>query len=62
MQFAAAEGFLINYKMETENTNFIDAFIDALNSIFWDGYAEQLAKENPQAYTQEFNQFCENFS
>jgi hypothetical protein len=28
----------------------IDEFIDLTNQVFWDGYAEQLAKDNPEAF------------
>lgn len=37
-----------------------EAFIDFIDSLYWDGYAERLAEENPQAYTFELNQFFEN--
>jgi hypothetical protein len=38
-----------------------DAFIDALNSIYWEGYAEQLAQDNPKAFNAEMNNFFDNF-
>lgn len=34
-----------------------DAFINHLDSIFWDGYAEQLANDNPELYNFEYDQF-----
>lgn len=39
-----------------------DAFIDCLNSLYWDGYAEQLAQDNPTLFTAEMNNFFNNFS
>lgn len=33
-------------------------FVDYIDSIFYDGYAEQLAKEDPQRYAWEFKEFC----
>ena len=37
----------------------IDAFIDFVDSIYWAGYAEQLAESNPEKYTFELNQFLD---
>lgn len=36
----------------------VTVFIDYLDSLFYKGYAEQLAEENPTAYNWEFNEFC----
>lgn len=33
-------------------------FVDYIDSIYYKGYAEQLAKENPQLYSWEFKEFC----
>lgn len=52
------------YKMSHENTaslGMFDAFINHLDSIFWDGYAEQLANDNPQLYNFEYDQFFTNY-
>lgn len=32
-------------------------FNEYLDSIYFEGYAEQLAKENPESYKEQFNQF-----
>lgn len=42
---------------ERKIQNYSDAFNDYLNSIYWDGYAEQLIEEAPEAYVFELNQF-----
>ena len=34
-----------------------EEFIEFLNQIYWEGYAEQLAKENPVAFQMEYNEF-----
>ena len=34
-----------------------EQFIEFTDQIFWEGYAEQLAKENPEAFRFEFNDF-----
>ena len=40
----------------------IEIFIELLDQIFWEGYAEQLAKENPQAFNMEYNDFLNTYS
>jgi hypothetical protein len=35
----------------------IETFIELTNQIFWEGYAEQLAKENPEAFNRELREF-----
>jgi hypothetical protein len=34
-----------------------ELFIELTNQIFWEGYAEQMAKENPAEFQFEFNEF-----
>jgi hypothetical protein len=34
-----------------------EAFIEFLNQIYWEGYAEQLAIENPEAFRAEYMEF-----
>jgi len=34
-----------------------ETFIEFLNQIYWDGYAEQLARENPEAFRIEYTEF-----
>ena len=34
-----------------------ETFIEFLNQIYWEGYAEQLAKENPAGFQLEYNDF-----
>jgi uncharacterized short protein YbdD (DUF466 family) len=38
-----------------------EAFIEFLNQIYWEGYAEQLAKENPEAFQMEYTEFFTNY-
>ena len=40
----------------------IEIFIELTNQIFWDGYAEQLAKENPKQYNREYKDFLTTYS
>jgi len=35
----------------------LENFIELTNQIFWEGYAEQLAKEKPAAFQFEFAEF-----
>ena len=35
----------------------IEIFLELTNQIFWDGYAEQLAKNNPAAFKSELAEF-----
>lgn len=39
-----------------------DLFIELTNQLFWEGYAEQLAKENPAGFQTEFSEFLDAFS
>jgi len=39
----------------------IEIFIELLDQIFWEGYGEQLAKENPQAFNIEYNDFLNTY-
>ena len=43
------------------NTN-IELFIEIMDGLFWEGYAEQLSKENPKAFKSELNQFLNNYA
>ena len=35
----------------------IEIFIELTNQIFWEGYAEQLAKDNPAGFQMELAEF-----
>jgi len=35
----------------------LELFIELTNQIFWEGYAEQLAKDNPVAFKTELTEF-----
>jgi hypothetical protein len=39
-----------------------ELFIELTNQIFWDGYAEQMAKDNPAEFQFEFNEFANAYS
>lgn len=39
----------------------IEIFVELTNQIFWEGYAEQLARENPQAFTDAYNEFLDTY-
>ena len=38
-----------------------EQFIELTDQIFWEGYAEQLAKENPARFQLEFNDFLNTY-
>lgn len=40
----------------------IEVFIELLDQIFWEGYAEQLARENPKAFDIEFTDFLNYYT
>ena len=40
----------------------IELFIELTNQIFWDGYAQQLAMENPAGFQAEFNDFINSYN
>jgi hypothetical protein len=37
----------------------LEIFIELTNQIFWPGYAEQLAIENPEAFQLELSEFID---
>ena len=39
-----------------------ELFIELLNQIFWEGYAEQLAQENPAVFQMELTEFMNNYN
>lgn len=39
----------------------VEAFSDLMDSLYWEGYAEQLAEDNPQAYTFELENFLKAY-
>lgn len=39
-----------------------ELFIELLNQIFWDGYAEQLAKTNPAVFEYEYAEFMNSYN
>jgi hypothetical protein len=40
----------------------LEIFIELTNQIFWEGYAERLAKENPIVFQFEFNEFLNSYN
>jgi hypothetical protein len=39
-----------------------ELFIELTDQLFYEGYAEQLAKSDPQAFLFQFNEFLNNYS
>ena len=37
-------------------------FVDFLDSLFFEGYAEQLAAENPEQFNQEMKEYFDNYT
>ena len=50
---------LNNIKTQAE---MIELFIELTNQLFWEGYAEWLAKENPALFQSEFKDFLNNYN
>ncbi len=40
----------------------IELFIELTDQIFWEGYAEQMAGENPAIFQQELNEFMNSYN
>ncbi len=40
----------------------LELFIELTNQIFWDGYAQQLATENPEAFQIELTEFINSYN
>jgi hypothetical protein len=40
----------------------LEIFIELTNQIFWEGYAEQLAKDNPAAFQTELAEFMNSYN
>ncbi len=38
-----------------------ELFIELLNQVFWEGYAEQLAQDNPAAFQLEYTEFLDAY-
>ncbi|GAA4919998.1 hypothetical protein [Mucilaginibacter defluvii] len=38
-----------------------EQFIELTDQIFWEGYAEQLAQENPSQFQMEFSDFLNTY-
>ncbi len=39
----------------------VEQFIELTNQIFWEGYAETLAQDNPERFQLELNEFLNNY-
>jgi len=40
----------------------IEIFVELTNQIFWEGYAEQLATDNPAAFKRELADFMNSYN
>jgi len=40
----------------------LELFIELTNQIFWEGYAQQLAIENPAVFQMELNEFMNDYN
>jgi len=52
-------GTFLNFTLK-ENPMY-EQFIELTNQIFWEGYAEQLAQENPERFRLELNDFLNTY-
>ena len=39
----------------------LELFIELTNQIYWQGYAQELAKDNPEVFQFELNDFLNNY-
>jgi hypothetical protein len=39
-----------------------ELFIELLDQLFWEGYAQQLAEENPAVFQMELAEFMNNYN
>lgn len=39
-----------------------ELFIELLDQLFWEGYAEQLAQDNPAVFQMELAEFINNYN
>jgi hypothetical protein len=44
-----------------KETLMYELFIEFTDQIFWEGYAEQMAEENPERFNFELNEFLNNY-
>ena len=40
----------------------LEIFIELTNQIFWDGYAQQLAQDNPAGFQMEYTEFLNSYN
>jgi hypothetical protein len=40
----------------------LELFIELTNQLFWEGYAEFLAAENPARFQMELNEFAQSYN
>jgi hypothetical protein len=52
-------GALLNFT--SKDHPMYEQFIELTNQIFWEGYAEQLAQENPIRFQLELNDFLNTY-
>lgn len=55
----ALAGLMKSFKVNRDQM--YDLFVELTNQLFWDGYAEQLATEDPQRFNFELNDFFNNY-
>ena len=48
--------------MRAKNNGVVEAFVELLDSLNFQGYARMLAEERPEAYQFEFEQFLRPFT
>ena len=39
----------------------IEIFVEFIDSIYWQGYAKNLAEDDPEKFSFELNEFLENY-
>ncbi len=57
-----APGALFKTISNLKATAMLELFIELTNQIFWVGYAEQLAREQPALYQYELAEFINNYN
>jgi hypothetical protein len=60
MPLPCAGAFFISH--QKTGIKMYELFIELLNQIFWEGYAEQLAQTNPAGFQFEYAEFMNSYN
>jgi hypothetical protein len=55
-------GRYLRHHLILKSKAMLELFIELTNQLFWDGYAHQLAKENPAGFQMELAEFMNSYN